>query len=407
MVGAGPAGTAAAIRAQDRGLHVEVVDRATFPRDKTCGDGLTTAALRHLERLGVPRRSLSGMVPIHETILVSPSGRRVTLSFPDHGLYAGVIAREELDAVLVEFARSRGVAVHEGTPVVNVTNEASSVAVSCADGSHFEASYVVAADGNYSTVRRILEPTGERRLGTSHAFRQYFRGVEDPRLWVVFEPDLLPGYAWVFPLPGGRANVGFGVRRTSATSGKQLNALWRDLMRRPSIREILGAGEPEGAPRAWPIPGDLDAAALSDGRLLYVGDAAGTVDPLTGEGIAQAIETGILAADSVADSVAAPPLMGLRRVSPNAMNGLWERRFAPTPAWPRRCSASSPLRCSPGPPCERSTRPSGPDATSRGGCSRTIPERSSSHPVDGTGAHCRAQAPTEPESGAHHLVAIR
>ncbi|MCZ7531613.1 MAG: geranylgeranyl reductase family protein [Acidimicrobiia bacterium] len=304
VVGAGPAGTAAAISAQDRGLHVEVVDRATFPRDKTCGDGLTTAALRHLERLGVPRSSLAGIVPVHETVLVSPSGRRVTLSFPDNGLYAGVIAREELDAVLVEFARSRGVVVHEGAPVVNVTNEAARVTVSCADGSHFEASWVVAADGNYSTVRRILEPTGERRLGTSHAFRQYFHGVDDPRLWVVFEPDLLPGYAWVFPLPGGRANVGFGVRRTSATSGKQLNALWRDLMRRPSIREILGAGEPEGAPRAWPIPGDLDAAALSDGRILYVGDAAGTVDPLTGEGIAQAIETGILAAHSVADSVA-------------------------------------------------------------------------------------------------------
>ena len=87
-------------------------------------------------------------------------------------------------------------------------------------------------------------------LGTWHAFRQYFRGVDDPRLWVLFERDLLPGYAWVFPVGGGRANVGFGVFRDDVTGGKQLAALWRDVLARPSVQRILG--DRRGARRSAP-----------------------------------------------------------------------------------------------------------------------------------------------------------
>ena len=74
-----------------------------------------------------------------------------------------------------------------------------------------EARHLVAADGHWSTVRRLLHPDAPRDLGTWHAVRQYFDDVDDARLWVVFEEDLLPGYAWVFPMPDGGANVGFGV----------------------------------------------------------------------------------------------------------------------------------------------------------------------------------------------------
>lgn len=300
VVGAGPAGIAAATTAHRHGLDVRVVDRATFPRDKTCGDGLTAAAFRHLEALGLPRSALPGLATVHETVLVSPSGREVELPLPDDGLFAGVVPRVELDDALVAHARASGVSVHEGAGVVDLSPSPDVVTVTCADGSRYAARHVVAADGNYSTVRKILEPGAERRFGTWHAFRQYFRGVDDTRLWVSFEEDLLPGYAWVFPLPDGRANVGFGVLRTPDTTGKQLNALWRDVVTRPSMRRILGDATPEGSPRAWPIPGDLDAGALHDRRVLYVGDAAGAVDPMTGEGIAQALETGTLAADAVA-----------------------------------------------------------------------------------------------------------
>jgi menaquinone-9 beta-reductase len=301
VVGAGPAGAAAGLAARRRGLDVLVVDKARFPRDKTCGDGLTTAALRDLEQLGLDLRTLPGYMAVRETILVSPSGRRVSLPLPPDGDYAAVVPRVELDAALVAKARDSGVEVRDGTAVSAVDVGSDSLTVSLGDNGAVRAGFVVAADGHYSFVRRSLRPPAPPELGTWHAFRQYFRGVDDPRLYVLFEADLLPGYAWVFPLPDGRANVGFGVLRRPGMSGKELNARWRELLSRDSVRTVLGpAAEPEATHRAWPIPASFEYDALADGRVLYVGDAANAVDPLTGEGIAQAIETAILAVDAIA-----------------------------------------------------------------------------------------------------------
>ncbi len=125
----------------------------------------------------------------------------------------------------------------------------------------------------------------------------------------MFEEDLLPGYAWMFPVGGGRANLGFGVLRDasngSAPSGKALAAQWRSLVDRPSVRRALGPNaRPEGTHRAWPIPVSYDRARLAHGRALFVGDAASVVDPMTGEGIAQALETGALAVRAIAASPA-------------------------------------------------------------------------------------------------------
>ena len=182
------------------------------------------------------------------------------------------------------------------------------------------ARWVIAADGHYSTVRRLITPTTSTDatasdLGTWHAFRQYFRGVRDPRLWVIFDPELLPGYAWVFPLGGGRANVGFGVLRDSESdvpSGKRLAVLWRDVLDRPAMRDILGPhAEAEDTHRAWPIPASFAPERLVEGRVLFVGDAASVVDPMTGEGIAQALDSGALAARAISRD-ATPDAVGAR-----------------------------------------------------------------------------------------------
>src|SRR5262245_44524799 len=109
--GAGPAGTAAAIAAARRGLDVVCFDKAAVGRDKTCGDGLTTQALRLLEQLGLTRDVLGAAVyvPVHETVIVSPSGRRAVLPLPTDGDHAGVVPRAGLDAALVAVARDAGV----------------------------------------------------------------------------------------------------------------------------------------------------------------------------------------------------------------------------------------------------------------------------------------------------------
>jgi geranylgeranyl reductase family protein len=301
VVGAGPAGAAAGLAARRRGLDVLVVDKATFPRDKTCGDGLTTAALRFLEQLGIDIRTLPGYMAVRETVLVSPSGRHVSLPLPPEGDHAAVVPRVELDAAIVAKARESGVEVRDGTAVTGVEVAADGVSVALGANGTVRAGVVVAADGHYSFVRRSVRPAAPPELGTWHAFRQYFQGVDERRLWVLFEADLLPGYAWVFPLPDRRANVGFGVLRHPGMSGKELNARWREVLARPTVRTVLGPdAEPEATHRAWPIPASFEYDALADGRVLYVGDAANAVDPLTGEGIAQAIETAVLAVEAIA-----------------------------------------------------------------------------------------------------------
>ena len=301
VVGAGPAGAAAALAASSAGLDVLVVDKATFPRDKTCGDGLTANALRQLERLGVDVPAIEGYASVRETVLVSPSGRQVALPLPGDGEHSVVVPRAELDVALVMRARSQGIEVREGAEVATVESGVDTVRVGFADGAVVDASHVIAADGHWSAVRRACSAVSTPDLGTWHAFRQYFRGVHDERQWVLFERDLLPGYAWVFPLADGRANVGLGVLRAPGTTGKQLAALWRDVINRPRLRAILGDGaEPDDTVRAWPIPADYSTSRLADGRVLFAGDAAGVVDPMTGEGIAQALESGELAATAVA-----------------------------------------------------------------------------------------------------------
>jgi menaquinone-9 beta-reductase len=118
---------------------------------------------------------------------------------------------------------------------------------------------------------------------------------------VWFEPDLLPGYVWSFPLPGGRANVGFGIaRRGRFARGPEVGRVWRTLLDRPHIRQVLGeSARPEAPQRSWPIPARVTAVPLVGRRTLFVGDAAAATDPMTGEGIAQALLTGMLAAEAI------------------------------------------------------------------------------------------------------------
>lgn len=322
VVGGGPAGAAAAIRGAAAGLSVVLCDKASFPRDKTCGDGLTTSALRLLEHLGLDPAAVPGWETVSGVVLRSPSGRVVDLSLPDDGLFAAVAPRAALDAALLDVAARRGVQIRQHAALAGLTDDTRATGTgsggasgwaeaTLSDGAVVRARFVVAADGMYSTVRRLTGGSGVH-LGEWHAFRQYFSGVAERRLWVIFEPDLLPGYAWVFPVAGGRANVGFGLPRRPGESVRPMAAQWRDLLERPSLRALIGDAEPEGHHRAWPIPADLARAPLSSGRALFVGDAAGATDPMTGEGIGQALLTGVLAAEAVAGAGPDPAAVARR-----------------------------------------------------------------------------------------------
>jgi geranylgeranyl reductase family protein len=303
IVGAGPAGAAAAIALAEAGRRVVLLDKATFPRDKICGDGVTAGALRLLEQLGVRPEAVASWTPVHDIHLGGPTGRMTTFPLPKgQGAYAVITRRIDLDAAIVDRARAAGAAVVEGAEVVGAEDRPDRITLTLADGSTCTAPYAIAADGMWSPMRKLLGTALPGYLGEWHAFRQYFTdvGPKAKDLWVWFEPDLLPGYAWSFPLPDGRANVGFGIQRGAKVTTRQMKALWPELLARPHIAAVLGPDAvPEARHQAWPIPARVDEVTLAAGRVLWVGDAAAATDPMTGEGIGQALQTGLMAVDAV------------------------------------------------------------------------------------------------------------
>ncbi|MDQ6927883.1 MAG: geranylgeranyl reductase family protein [Actinomycetota bacterium] len=312
VVGGGPAGAAAAITLARAGRDVVVVDKARFPRDKCCGDGLTVAALRHLQALGLRPDAVASWQRADDVWVRGPSGHAVRFPLPGPGTFAAIATRSDLDAALLDVARTAGAKVLDGHALTGAKlandGDAIELAVGGLDG--IVAKYAVGADGVWSPLRHALGVNEPGYLGDWHAFRQYFRGVGPlaSSMWVWFDADLLPGYAWSFPLPDGRANVGFGILRSTGIPVRDMKAMWPDILDRPHVRAVLGPGaQPEAPHKAWPIPARIDRVPLAaaGGRALFAGDAACATDALTGEGIAQALLTGERAAEAI---VAAGPI---------------------------------------------------------------------------------------------------
>ena len=337
------------------------------------------ARSRALEALGLTYGEFAAIdaAIVRETVLVSPSGRRVTLPLPTDGLHAAVVARRDLDAALVALARRRGVDVREQCAVEKLAVHDDEIEVLARRRiARSRAHHVIAADGHWSTVRRALEPDAPRDLGEWHAARQYFADVDDDRLWVLFERDLLPGYAWVFPLPGGRRQRRLRRAPRRRANGSRAQGAVARAPRATDRCATSSARAPRRPSRC--APGRSRRATtptrLAHGRVLFVGDAAGVVDPLTGEGIAQAIETrrargrGDRARRRTGRRGGALPPVGRPRARTrpalrvDAADAAALRRSAPGPRSP--------------PPASRPGRA----ATSPAGCSRTIRGRSLATP---------------------------
>lgn len=313
VVGAGPAGSAAASHLAIGGCQVVLIDKARFPRDKCCGDGLTTGALRRLAELGLRPERLASWQRVDTAAIRTPSGRVFDFPLPPSGTFAAVVRRYELDTSLVTLAGQQGALVAEGHAFRSLDHRGGprplEVSVASPSGRPLtiRCSYVVGADGMWSPLRKAVGLPEPGYLGDWHAFRQYFRtqGPDARLMWVFFDGDLLPGYAWSFPLADGRVNVGFGVQRGAAGSGGELRRQWDAILARPHLAQVLGESpQPEGTLKTWPIPTARHRSPPSalDGRVLFVGDAARAPDSMTGEGIGQALETAELAARAIVGS---------------------------------------------------------------------------------------------------------
>jgi len=312
VVGAGPAGIAAALTLHTAGINVVVVDKAQFPRDKCCGDGLTTGALRILDELGFDPITVPSWRVCNEAWLRSPSGREICLPLPSGlGQFAAIAKRFEVDNAFVEHARNSGVNIIDGHGFSSLSTHSDYLVADIENHESVRCNYLIAADGMWSPVRKSLGLSSQGYLGEWHAFRQYASNVNGPardRLYVFFEPDLLPGYAWSFPLTDNRVNIGFGILRGGNHTVQDMKQLWPEILARPHIRRALGDDAVfEDRHSAWPIPARVTRATLGVGRVLFVGDAACVSDPLTGEGIGQALLSGVLAGRAVIESTRREP----------------------------------------------------------------------------------------------------
>jgi geranylgeranyl reductase family protein len=310
VVGAGPAGSVCAYCIARRGVSVALVDRMRFPRDKACGDLLSPRVAELLGDLGI---HVSGCVRVGDMRLVGPSGRSMALPWPAGGSLPGhaeALPRTLFDEQLRLAAIEAGAEFVQGDVDRVEVDSGSPTKVVLGDGRVISAQHVVGADGSLSRVAPSAGLTaGEGLWG--FALRYYVAAgqVREP-LIIYWEPSpgrAFPGYGWLFPSSDGRANLGLGMsvgaHRGGADVVASLFPTFVDHLRKADIlREDVELSDQER--RGGWLKMGLTGTVPARGPVLLVGDAAGLVNPLSGEGISAAIRSAKGAAGAIVDTPA-------------------------------------------------------------------------------------------------------
>ena len=306
VVGAGPAGAAAAIHAADAGLDVLLVDAATFPRDKTCGDGLTPRAVHSLAQLGLADAVTSGYH--NRGLKLRGFGGSVTAPWPegDYGTRGSAMPRTEFDHLLVRTAVGRGATLWEGATATAVRRDGRRIdTVTVRHGGvekQVTARWVLVADGVRSTFGKLLGREWHRGEVYGIAARSYCTSPLSTEPWIHSDVELLdadgivqPGYGWIFPLGDGRVNLGAGALSTDSRPA------------RVNTRKLLAhyAAQKRGE---WQLGPEQDVASamlpmggavsnVAGPNWMLIGDSAALVNPLNGEGIDYGLESAGMAVE--------------------------------------------------------------------------------------------------------------
>ena len=312
ILGAGPAGLTAAIRLGAAGLKIALLDKDPIPCEKVCGDALSGTVMNVLKRMpGDAYRDftrLPGLYPSRGIRFWSPAGQPLDVPFtmdpdplqPPPGFLCRRVDFERfLSDRLSGFPQ---VSLFPEKKVVRIGRTAEGISVYSGEES-FLAPIVLGADGIHSITEKMLAGTRITDRKTCLGVRGYFRGVRDLHpgnfIELHFIRELLPGYLWIFPMADGICNVGLGVTVDHQKAEKEPLAgrLMRLVREHPSLSARFRESKPEGVPEVHGLPLGPEEKPLSGERFLLLGDAASLVDPFTGEGIANAMISGEIAAE--------------------------------------------------------------------------------------------------------------
>ena len=309
ITGGGPAGSAAAWQAAQTGARVVLLDKAEFPRDKPCGDGLTPRAVGYLQKMGLADE-VAKFHRVNRAKVFSPSEWELSFphrpGMPDHG---HVARRLELDTLLLKNAESAGAEVRQSAEVVGpiVDDDGRVTGVTLKSGERLLADAVISADGAYSPVKRALRLDSRYNGYSAIAIRAEMpvnrpdADSLDIYLKLAFQGDQLPGYGWVFPLGEGRVNIGLGYVN-SYKKWQQINAtqlLGEFLATLPPEWELPPIDELKKSKglQAWRLPMGFTAWPPWRPGVLFAGDSLGAARPVSGAGISKALQSGLAAGE--------------------------------------------------------------------------------------------------------------
>lgn len=322
IIGAGPAGAGTSIYLTQAGIPHVIIDKETFPRDKVCGDacsGKTAFVLRKANPAWLQEvfQNEKDYTPSHGIIFVAPNGKALNIPYnpnrqPGEQAPGFTTPRLTFDNFLFKKLPSPYAAIYQQSSIKSIERNAEGVKVVFTQGEdtyEVTAPLIVGADGDKSQVRKQFMNGDASAKAYAVGLRAYYEGVEgldhNNFIELHFLPEMLPGYFWIFPLPNGRANVGVGIlsERIRAKKINLREQMLNAIKNNPNIRHRFANAKLIDKIQGWGLPMCMDRSPISGDQFLLTGDAASLIDPFSGEGIGNALYSGMLAAYAIEKAV--------------------------------------------------------------------------------------------------------